>query len=478
MITYQDYEKATDKTKWLQSAINKYRGSAEYRQAVEETEYMAGRNCTIMNAMRVIYDMAGIPMVNFAASNNKIRNRMIHRLVTDRCSYSLGNGVSFAGKKKQRGTDGKTITVDPTKEILGDKFDREVFRAAYWALSNGESYMYVHKGHDVDKWEYNLFKKTEFLPLYDEHDGTLRGGVRFWSLEWGKRPVIAILYTEEGYTRYETPEGKNSISSLEPVKELQPYTEIVKNSEAYGEEIVATNRPNRLPIFPLYSGENRVGALGNLKPLIDAFDMVLSGFANDINDIAQVYWLISGAMGMTEKDKRQLLDRLILQHMAIIDGEHSKIEGFTQEIPYAAREKCMTMLRNQMYENWGGFDVHTIEAGATNDHIDAGYWPMDEEADSFEYELIEFIQNILAMIGIQDIPQFKRNKVSNQLEQTQMVMLAAQNLDEQTILEKLPWITVDEVDEIMARLDSETMSRFETGEDTEETEEIEEDGEA
>ena len=203
--------------------------------------------------------------------------------------------------------------------------------------------------------------------------------------------------------------------------------------------------------------------------------MVLSGFCNDINDIAQVYWLISGAMGMNEDDKRQLLDRLILQHMAVVDGENSKIEGFTQEIPYAAREECLKMLRNQMYEKWGGFDVHTVEAGATNDHIDAAYWPMDEEADSFEYELIELIQNILKMMGIEDVPLFKRNKVSNQLEQTQMVMLAANNLDEQTILEKLPWFTVDEVDDILLRMDVESNNRLE--ETTEEEEGIE-DGES
>lgn len=476
MITYQDYENAQDKTKWLQSAINKYRGSAEYRRAVEEQEYMAGRNVAILKIQRIIYDMAGIPMVNFAASNHKIRNRAIHRLVTDRCSYSLGNGVSFAGKNKQRGKDGKTTTVDPTKAILGDRFDRAIYRTAYWALSNGESFLYVHKGHDEDRWEYNLFKKTEFLPLYDEKSGRLRGGIRFWSLEWGKRPINAILYTEEGHTRYETPTGRNSISALEQVDELKPYMETVTESEAYGEEVIANTMP-MLPIFPLYSGENRSSALDCLQPEIDASDMVLSGFCNDINDIAQVYWLVSGAMGMNENDKRQLLDRLILQHMAVVDGENSKIEGFTQEIPYAAREKCLKMLRDQMYEKWGGFDVHTVEAGATNDHIDAAYWPMDEEADSFEYELIEMIQNILKMMGIEDVPQFKRNKVSNQMEQTQMVMLAADALDEQTILEKLPWITVDEVDDIMARMDGEALVRFEP-EETDEPEETEEDGEA
>lgn len=458
MITYQDYEKAQDKVRWLQSAITKYRGSPEFIKAAEEAEYMAGRNTAILNTMKVIYNMAGIPENNFTASNIKIRNRVIHRLVTDRCSYSLGNGVSFAGKTK----DEAGATVDPTKDALGDEFDQMVYQTAYWAQSNGAAYLYVHLGYERDQLEYTLFKKTEFLPLYDERTGALRGGVRFWSLDWGKRPITAVLYTEEGYTRYETPEKKYSLSSLEQVADTKPYIETVEQSEAFGEEVTGTGNLTTLPIFPLYSGENRDSALDNLKPLIDAYDMVISGFANDIKDCAQIYWLVSGALGMSEQDKRQMLDRLILQHMAVVDGENSSITPYTQEIPYQARNEALRQLRNQMYENFGGFDVHTIEAGATNDHIEAGYWPMDEEADAFEYQLIQFIRQILDMLGIDDMPVFVRNRVSNQKEQTEMILMAAQYLDDQTILEKLPWISVDEVEGILARKDSEEYSRMET----------------
>ena len=475
MITFQDYERADNKTKWLQSAIMTYRNSTEYKKAVEEQEYMAGRNVEIMNVTRIIYDMAGLPATDFTKHNFKIRNRLIHRLVTDRCSYSLGNGISFAGKKKEI-VDGKYVTVDPVKDMLGPKFDNRLNRAAYWALANGTSFLYVHMGHNKQEWQYTLFKKTEFLALYDEETGALRGGVRFWSLDWGKRPITAVLYTEEGYTKYRTPEKKYGISALEKVEDLKPYIENVEVSEAFGEEVTGAGNMTMLPIFPLYSGENRDSALDNMKPKIDAYDMILSGFANDVVDIPQVYWLISGAMGMSEADKRQLLDRLILQHMAVVDGENSKIQGYTQEIPVEAREKSLKQLKNQMYEDWGGFDVHTVEAGSTNDHIDAGYWPMDEEADAFEYEIIEFVQQILEMMGTVDTPQFKRNKVSNQKEQTDMVVEAAAYLDDQTILEKLPFITVDEVDTIMARKDAETFSRFGNPPEEEEDEEEEDEG--
>lgn len=437
---------------------------------------MAGRNVAILETTRVIYDMAGVPQNDFTKANTKIRNRMIHRLVTDRCSYSLGNGISFAGKAKKVQEDGTTATVDETKDALGDDFDQMVYQWAYWAQGNGAAYMYVHPGFANDGWEFNLFKKTEFLALYDERTGALRGGIRFWCLEWGKRPVNAILYTEQGYTRYETPDGKNGISALEPVSDLQPYVETVESSEAFGEEIAGAKDLTMLPIFPMYSGENRESALDNLKPLIDAYDMVLSGFANDIQDCAQVYWLISGAFGMDTGDCKKLLDRLILQHVAVVDGENSSITPYTQEIPYQARKEALQQIRAQMYENFGGFDVHTVEAGATNDHIEAAYWPMDEEADAFEYQIIRAIRMILDMMGIDDTPIFQRNRVSNQKEQTEMVVMAAQYLDDQTILEKLPFITVDEVDGILLRKDGESMGRF-MDEEPNEQDEPQEDGE-
>ena len=477
MITWQDYEAAENKVKWIQNAITTYRNSAEYKQAKEEAEYMAGRNTFILNFMRVIYNMAGVPENNFAATNTKIRNRIIHRLVTDRCSYSLGNGVSFAGKTKQV-VDGQSVTVDGTKDQLGDDFDQMVYQTAYWAQGNGAAYLYVHLGHDQEQWEYNLFKKTEFLPLYDEKTGALRGGIRFWSLDWGKRPITAVLYTEQGYIRYETPRKKYSISALALAEDLHPYIETVQQSEAFGEEVTGTGATSVLPIFPLYSGEDRVSALDNQKPLIDSYDLILSGFANAVQDCAEVYWLISGALGMTEKDKRQLLDRLILQHMAVVGGENVSITPYTQEIPYQARTEALKQIRQLMYENFGGFDVHTVEAGDTNDHIEAAYWPMDEEADKFEYQLIIFIRQILDMMGIDDTPLFQRNRVSNQKEQTEMVMLAANYMDDQTILEKLPFITVDEVDGILARKDGETFDRFENTQTKEEGPEESEDGEA
>ena len=87
---------------------------------------------------------------------------------------------------------------------------------------------------------------------------------------------------------------------------------------------------------------------------------------------------------------------------------------------------------------------------------------MDEEASDFEYQVSEFVQQLLALMGIEDAPVFKRTRISNQKEQVDMVMSEAQYLDRETILRKLPNISPSEVPAIEERLDAENEERMGT----------------
>ena len=118
-------------------------------------------------------------------------------------------------------------------------------------------------------------------------------------------------------------------------------------------------------------------------------------------------------------------------------------------------------MRSGIYEDFGALDVHEVHADSTNDHLEAAYQPMDENADDFEYQCIEFVQQILVVAGFEeDTPIFKRNRISNTKEQVDMVLAEAEYLDEETVLNKLPNITPDEVKEILARKDKEDQERM------------------
>lgn len=463
MMTYNDFIAEPNRADAIREAIQNHTSSTDYLTALDADEYDHQRNSTIYNYVKTIYNMAGSPAIDFTAANNKIASNFFHRLNTDRCAYSLGNGVSFAGAE-QVAENGITRTVDRTKEKLGRKFDNDLYKLAYYALIHGVSFGF---------WNYDrlyAFPLTEFVPLWDEDDGRLRAGIRFWQLDV-KKPMTAVLYEEDGYTRYRADEKDGNYSV---VTDKRGYKTITRRTEASGEEIVGYENYGSLPIVPLWGSRLHQSTLVGLKQAIDSFDLIQSGFANDLTDCAQIYWLISNAMGMSHDDMLQFMDRLKLWHVAVVDGDNSSVTPYTQDVPFQARAEYLTHIRKTIYEQFAIVDVHAIAAASTNDHIDAAYQPMDEEADDFEYQIIEFVQQVLALMGIKDMPVFKRNRVSNVKEQVETVIMEAPYLDDETILKKLPNITVDEVPDILARRDAEGQNRFGMGNE-EENEEDEND---
>lgn len=456
MVTFQDFENhVEDRAKWIGQAISHYMKSDEYIMALEADKYEKQLNPTIMNFVKMVYDITGVGTPDFTSTNNRIASNFFHRLNTQRCSYTLGNGVSFASKNIERLANSKVKIADKTKEELGDDFDNIIYTAAYYALTHGWSYIYDNDG------EYYVFPMTSFLPFCDEVTGKIRAGVRFWTLEWGRRPIIVDLYEEDGYSRYVTKDRRFSLGALELTEEKRPYKETVNYSEADGEEVVDGSNYSSIPIVRLYGSKAKQSTLVGMKASIDAYDLVHSGFANDLTDVAQVYWLINNAAGMGDDDIKLFRDRLLLQHVAVVDEDNSGVTPYTQEIPFNAREACLNRIKASLYRDFGALDVDNISSQSrTATEIEAAYQPMDEEADDFEYQIIQCIRQLLELRGIDNMPIFKRNKITNQKEQTETVMIASQYLDDQTVLKKLPFITVDEVDEIISKKEMEDASRI------------------
>jgi hypothetical protein len=464
--TYQDfieYKEKGQELDFITAAINEYRASPEYRIAIDADEYEAERNTTIMEFTRWLYNGNGQKIMDTTSANNRVASNFLHRLTTQRVAYSLGNGISFANAEKVY-QNGQWTVHDSTKEKLGKDFDTVLYTAGRFARLHRVSFLFWNLDHC------DLFKSTEFCPLFDENDGSLMAGIRFWSLDWGQKPVTVVLYEDDGYTKYRTrPKSKGlDLVELEPKR---AYKQQVAHNAVDPDEIVGESNYSAIPIVPYWGSQHRQSDLVGMRSKIDAYDLVKSGFANDLEDCAQIYWIIGNALGMNDDDLAQFRDRLKFQHIAVMDTDNTNISQYQQEVPTAARTALIDSLRAQIYEDYGGLDVHTIAAGATNDHVDAAYQPMDEEADDFEYQTIKAVRGILNIIGVDDVPIFQRNRISNRMEQTQMVMMAANYLDDETIIRKLPFITPDEVDGILARKVSDDQGAFEPDEEAPEEEE-------
>lgn len=460
--TYQDFMAATDVAGFIQGAITTHRNSDAYRIAADADEYDAQRNVTINRFMRKLYSMSGVRYDDFTASNNRIASNFFANLNMQRVSYSLGAGVSFVQVDED-------ALEDRTKEAMGDGFDHSIHEAAYDALKHGVSFCFWNRDH------VNVFMFTEFVPIWDEFDGSLRAGIRFWQLD-KSRPMSVTLYREEGYSEWRQ-DGERRLRPLDregnqtDAEVVQPYKTTVAYVPADDSAvIVGEENYGALPIVPMWASRLKQSTLVGLRGAIDAYDLIKSGFANDVQDCAQIFWILKNADGMDEADMQEFMDRLRLQHVVKVNGyDGSEAVPYTQEVPYQARQAVLAELRNGMYEDFGALDVHAVAAGATNDHIDAAYQPVDEKAADFEYWVGRCISQLLKLAGIGDAPVFQRMRISNQKEQVEMVVQEAQWLDQRTILQLLPNISAEQVGAILERADDEDMERFGIGAGTAQT---------
>lgn len=436
MLTFNDFEKADDKKAFVLRAIGVHKNSDAYKTAKIADEYDAQRNTTITNVVRTIYDAQGVEVEDYTVSNMKIASNFFNRLNTQRCMYSLGNGITFVDPNEA--ADGQTN--DETKEALGKHFDHVAKEAAYHALIHGKSYMFWNMERVYE------FRLTEFVELVDESDGTLRAGIRFWQVDSSK-PMNAVLYEEDGYTKYRT----NKDGGLEEVQAKRAYKVSYQYTDAG--DILYTDEENysRLPIVIMYASRLKQSTLVGMRDAIDAYDLISSGFANDLQDCAQVYWIVENYGGMDDEDLAEFMDKLKFNHIANIDtSAGGKVTPYTQDIPNNARHTFLEQIKNRIYDDFGALDVHTISAYSTNDHVDAAYQPLDENADDFEHWVSDAIEQLLLLQGIEDTPVFRRNKISNQKSQVEMVLAEAPYLDRATILRKLPNITYEEAQAVLS----------------------------
>lgn len=450
IYTYQDYEAALAAgkiTDFIAAAIKQHIASDAYKIATDADEYDRQRDVLVNTYTKFIAEHSGSDLVNATAANNRISSNFFHRLNTQRCTYSLGNGVDF--------------TDEAVKPRLGPYFDRDFYRLAYNALKHGQCFGFWNNDRLV------VFPLPGFVPFDDEITGVMRAGIRFWRMADDK-PVTAVVYAEDGYTRYRTREGSTGYDFVE-TEPRHAYITRGQRTRAEGFEITGYDNYSTLPVIRMWGSDLHQSTLVGMKERIDSYDLIQSGFANDLQDCAQIYWIIENCGGMSDSDLQAFLNKLNRDHIATADTkgmgvESSSLKPYVQEVPFESRTAYLQHIRGAIYEDFGALDVSNMASGnRTATEIESAYQPMDENADDFEYQCIDFIQQLLALIGITGetaTPIFKRNRIANQLEQTQMVMAAAEYLDDETILDKLPWITVDETAEILARRDAANAARF------------------
>lgn len=453
MKTYQDLLKVLDddnaRMKFVREVITEHENSDLYKTAVIADEYDRQQNTTILNFQRALYNLQGKPVNDPWSANYKLASNFFKRFVTQQNQFLLGNGINWS----KQDTGGK----------LGEDFDTRVQQAGRAALVAGCSFGFWN----LDKLV--VFKLTEFAPLYDEENGALMAGVRFWQLDKTK-PLRATLYEIDGYTDYIWEKAKGEV-----LKEKRPYILKTRTTQVDGTEIYDGENYPSFPIVPFWGNPNHQSELLGIRSSIDAYDIVKSGFADDL-DSAQVYWILHNTGGMDDTDLAQFIERLHIVHAAAVDdAAGTAVDAHTVDIPHESREKLLDRIERDLYKDYMAFDPDKIAGGAaTATQIRAAYEPLNSKADEYEYCAIQFLQGILEVAGIEDNPTFERSYVVNRQEEIQTIIAAASYLTDDYITQKILAILgdADMVDDMLAEKDAEDIERIDTIQEEENTQAV------
>ena len=443
ILTYNDLleigENERDRMEFVLKAIAEHKRTADYLTAVDAELYYKHQNPTIMRYQRWVYNTFGQKVPDVWSPNNKIASNWYNYFTTQAVSYLLGNGVTFKA--------------EANKKKLGKDFDKRVQDCATHAKNGGVAFGFWNLDH------LECFDLTEFVPLYDEDDGGLKAGIRFWQID-NDKPLRATLYELDGYTDY----IKRKDKDVEVLTEKRKYTQTKVSNAVEGDIILDGENYPGFPIVPLWNVNRQSDLVGN-QGTIDAYDLMVSGLINNVSDGEFIYWILKNCGGMDPVDDAKFIEQLKFTRVAHADGDDAGagVEAHNVSVEFEASAEALDRLTAQLYKDFMALKVEDVSAGSvTATQIVAAYEPINQKTDQFEYCVTEFINGILELAGIEDEPTYTRSQMSNQSEMLEMVLQCAEYLDEEYVTTKILTLLgdSDKVQEVLKRKDAEAADRY------------------
>ena len=446
MLTYQDLLEVQDddkaKMEFAYALIQEHKNTELFETAQIADEYDRHKNRTILEFQKLLYDVTGNTVPDNWSANFKMASKFFNRFVTQENQYLLGNGVTFEKEETK-------------KKLGGDDFDIQIQKLGKKALVGGVAFGFFNKDHVEG------FGVTEFAPLYDEENGALRAGVRFWQIDTGK-PLRATFYEEDGYTDYiwnkreDTGDYEGSV-----LHNKRDYIIKTRTSVADGVEIYDGENYPGFPIIPLWGNPAHQSELVGLREQIDCYDLIKSGYANNVDEGSLIYWTLQNAGGMDDIDLAEFVEKLKTLHAATTDNAVTA-EPHQLEAPFQSREALLLKLRTDLYDDAMALDVKAIEGGAvTATQIKAAYEPLNSKADQYEYCIREFLTKLMEIAGIEDKPTFTRSVIVNNQEEMQLLVQAAQFLPQDYTTRKILELfgDGDKADELIEQMAADELAR-------------------
>lgn len=183
----------------------------------------------------------------------------------------------------------------------------------------------------------------------------------------------------------------------------------------------------KIPFIPFPNNNRKQGNLKKYKGLIDAFDIVVSGYVNDVMDIQEVIYILENYGGTDLNDFIKDLKRFKTVSVGDdgIDGAKGDLRTLTIDIPVEARNSLLDFLKKQIYTAGQALSRDVTSVGnASGQTLKFFYRDLDLKVGDKEVEFTAGFRELVRVIAeYKHIPikgsigvTFTRNRISNDLE--------------------------------------------------------------
>jgi len=362
-----------------------------------------------------------------SADNRISMNR--HKIVVDqKIGYLFSKPPQFDLPEDDAAAGDKAL-LKQVNDTVGTDWPKVIKQLGIDASNTGRAWMAYWSGDDgFHFWYVNPLTVT---PIYDRSTVRKR-------LQYLIRSYSYIDATGNPCTRYEVWDENEVAYLIRPQAGTAPQIDFeVLPGGAWN---IQKHDYGRIPFIEFDNDAHADGDLHMYRDIIDAFDKLFSGFANDIDDLQEIIWCITNYRGATsettfDKDGNEinktvdLLQELKAKKWVSVDDKGG-LEAIHGEIPYEARGKMYELLDAEFWKAAMAVNPAPDTAGNQSGvYIDHLYGLLELKAGLMETEfrsaINEFLAAILHYLKADESKQFvqtwKRTKPQNDVEVSQII---------------------------------------------------------
>ena len=334
--------------------------------------------------------------------------------------------------------------------FLGDKYAKTCKDLCVEASNASVAWLHLWKDKASGQYKYAIVPSGQVIPVWSNNlERELKGALRCYHdiTDDGQELDVYEYWNDTTCQAYAIEAGGVIDTGL------MPYNSFTLIDTAGNSNLVNEFKHDvgEVPFFPFFNNNIDTGDLDNIKPLIDVYCKVFSGFVNDLEDIQEVIFVLTNYGG---DDLGQFLRELKDYKAIQIENEggedKSGVSTLTIELPVEARKELLATTRKCIFEQGQGIDPDPQNFGNSSG-VALGFLYSLLELKSglmeteFKLGFGRFVRCVCRLLNIKIkddtiVQTWTRTSVKNDLELSQIAQQSKGVISDETIISKHPWV--------------------------------------